>query len=116
MIDTDFRLCKPVQSGSFAFMCDAGWSLRRAGGGATQAGACAERGISICNAKKTADVFIISGMTRFRITNAYIHDCRIANSAGRRIHPVLSVSFLLFRQRKFTLHLAVWKDKSTFGR
>jgi hypothetical protein len=32
MIDTAFRLCKPVQSWSFAFMYDAGWSLRRAGG------------------------------------------------------------------------------------
>jgi hypothetical protein len=27
---TSFRLCKPVQSGSFAFMYDVGWSLRRA--------------------------------------------------------------------------------------
>jgi hypothetical protein len=33
MIDTAFRLCKPVQSWSFAFMYDAGWSLRRAWGG-----------------------------------------------------------------------------------
>jgi hypothetical protein len=41
--------------------------------------------ISICNAKKTAAIFIISGMTKLRITNAYIHDCRIANSAGRRL-------------------------------
>jgi hypothetical protein len=32
MIDTDFRLCKPVQSWSFAVSCDVGWSLRRAGG------------------------------------------------------------------------------------
>jgi hypothetical protein len=40
-----FTALQAVQSGSFAFMCDAGWSLRRAGGGATQAGACAERGV-----------------------------------------------------------------------
>jgi hypothetical protein len=33
MIDTAFRLYKPVQSWSFAFMYDVGWSLRRAGGG-----------------------------------------------------------------------------------
>jgi hypothetical protein len=54
-------------------MYDVGWSLRRA------------ESISICNAEKTTDIFIISGMTKLRITNAYIHDCRIANSAGRRI-------------------------------
>jgi hypothetical protein len=29
--DGAFRLCQPVQSWSFAFMYDAGWSLRRAG-------------------------------------------------------------------------------------
>jgi hypothetical protein len=39
--------------------------------------------MSICNAEKTADSFIISAKTMLRITNAYIHDCRIANSAGR---------------------------------
>jgi hypothetical protein len=39
--------------------------------------------MSICNAEKTAAIFIISGMTNLRITNAHIHDCRIANSAGR---------------------------------
>jgi hypothetical protein len=44
----------------------------------------AAESISICNAEKTADIFSISGMTKLRITNAYIHDCRIANSAGRR--------------------------------
>jgi hypothetical protein len=33
--------------------------------------------------KKMADTFFISGMTKLRITNAYIHDCRISNSAGR---------------------------------
>jgi hypothetical protein len=32
MIDTACRLCKPVQSWSFAFMYDVGWSLRRAWG------------------------------------------------------------------------------------
>jgi hypothetical protein len=31
--DETCRLCKPAQSWSFAFTCDAGWSLRRAGGG-----------------------------------------------------------------------------------
>jgi hypothetical protein len=44
----------------------------------------ADESISICNAGKTADVFDISGMMMLRIANAYIHDCRIANSAGRR--------------------------------
>jgi hypothetical protein len=46
--------------------------------------------ISICNAKKTADIFIISGMMKLRITNAYIHTCRIANSAGRSVRPPLA--------------------------
>jgi hypothetical protein len=43
----------------------------------------AAESISICNAGKTADVFDIFGMMMLRIANAYIHDCRIANSAGR---------------------------------
>jgi hypothetical protein len=41
--------------------------------------------MSICNAEKTADFFIISAKTMLRITNAHIHDCRIANSAGRSV-------------------------------
>jgi hypothetical protein len=31
MIDTALRLCKPVQSGSFSYTCNAEYSLRRAG-------------------------------------------------------------------------------------
>jgi hypothetical protein len=34
-----------------------------------------------------ADTFFISGKMKLRITNAYFHDCRIANSAGRRGEP-----------------------------
>jgi hypothetical protein len=46
----------------------------------------AAESISIFNAEKTADIFNISGMTKLRITNAYMHDCRIENSAGRVAH------------------------------
>jgi hypothetical protein len=38
--------------------------------------------------KKMADIFDMSCKMKWRITNAYIHDCRIANSAGRRILSV----------------------------
>jgi hypothetical protein len=52
----------------------------------------ADESISICNAKKTADIFDISGKMMLRITNAYSHDCRIANSAGRsRLEPAPSM-------------------------
>jgi hypothetical protein len=50
----------------------------------------------ICNAKKNGDTFFISGETTLRIANAHIHDCRIANSAGRDFRlckPVQSGSF-----------------------
>jgi hypothetical protein len=47
----------------------------------------AAESISICNAKKTAYIFNISGKMKFRITNANIHGCRIANSAVRRRRP-----------------------------
>jgi hypothetical protein len=52
----------------------------------------AAESISICNAEKTADVFVISGMTKLRITNDYIHDCRIANSAGRNRAATVAIS------------------------
>jgi hypothetical protein len=45
----------------------------------------------ICNAEKSTDIFNISGMMMWRITNAYIHDCRIANSAGRKNMSASSV-------------------------
>jgi hypothetical protein len=56
--------------------------------------------------KKTAAIFNISGMTKLRITNAYIHDCRIANSAGRK--NLAAIVFLSFTptilNRIFAVH------------
>jgi hypothetical protein len=67
-----FTALQAVQSRSFAFMYDVGWSLRRAG-----------RAFVMRN-------FILPDMLKnrccfFRIANANTLRCRIANSAGREV-------------------------------